>query len=135
MRSPAPTQERLNRPLPRRTDAWEESCRCGDAASDFRATTTAPKPPLPSRGGLESICGSLADTTHGPAGSEIQRLLSQARIRNTDPGESTWKHLFPARVMRHNGDGSAGRVFTFVKLVMDPPRDVGAREVFEDRAP
>jgi uncharacterized protein (TIGR02391 family) len=93
----------------------------------------ASTPPSLSSGQLESLCKILADTTHGLTGSEIERLLAQAKIRDTEPGMTKWKRLYSALATRQNGDGSADRVFAFVRLAMDPARYVGARDVFEDR--
>lgn len=93
----------------------------------------ASKPPPHSSGQIGSLCKILADTTHGLTGSESERLLAQAKIGDTDPGMTKWKRRFSALATRQNGDGSADRVFAFVRLAMDPARYVGARDVFEDR--
>lgn len=93
----------------------------------------APTPPPLSSGQLESRCKILADTTHGLTGSEIERLLAQVKIRNTEPGMTKWKHPCSALATRQNGDGSADRVFAFVRLAVDPARYAGAHDVFEDR--
>lgn len=90
-------------------------------------------PPPLSAGQLESLCKILANTSHGLTGSEIERLLAQARIKDVEPAMTKWKRLYNALAARQNQDGSADRVFGFIKLSLDPARYVGQHSVFEDR--
>lgn len=91
------------------------------------------KPPSLSAGQLESLCKILADTDRGLTGTEIGRFLEQAKIRDVDPAMTKWKRLFNALAARQSRDGTADRVFAFIKLALDPARYVGQHVVFEDR--
>jgi uncharacterized protein (TIGR02391 family) len=93
----------------------------------------AKKPTPLTPGQLESVCKILADTEHGLTGAEIERLLGQAKVRDTDPTMTKWKRLFNALAASQNRDQSADRVFAFIKLALDPARYVGKHSVFEDR--
>ncbi|MBA3341494.1 MAG: TIGR02391 family protein [Gemmatimonadaceae bacterium] len=93
----------------------------------------ATKPPPFSAGELESLCKILADTTHGLTGSEIESFLTQAKIKDVEPGITKWKRLYNALATRQNRDGNADRVFGFIRLGLDPARYVGQHAVFEDR--
>lgn len=90
-----------------------------------------PQPFTP--GQLESLCKILAETAQGLTGSEIERLLAQAKIKDVEPGMTKWKRLYSALATRQNHDGDADRVFAFVRLALDPARYVGQHSVFEDR--
>ncbi len=91
------------------------------------------KPPPLSAGQLESLCKILAETSHGLTGSEIERLLAQVRVSDTDPEMTKWKRLYNALSARQNRDRSADRVFAFIRIALDPARYVGLHSVFEDR--
>lgn len=95
--------------------------------------TMARKPPPLSPGQLESLCRILADTDQGLTGSEIGRLLAQARIQDADPGMTKWKRLHNALATCQNHDGNADRVFAFIRFGLDPARYVGQHATFEDR--
>lgn len=91
------------------------------------------RPPSLSPGQLESLCKILADTDRGLTGTEIERILGQAKIKDTDPAITKWKRLFNALSSRQGRDGNADRVFSFIKLALDPARYVGQHVVFEER--
>jgi len=92
-----------------------------------------PKPASLSSGQLETLCKILADTAHGLTGSEIERLLRQAKIQDPDPTMTKWKRLYNALAARQNRDANADRVFAFTRLALDPARYVGQHAVFEER--
>lgn len=91
------------------------------------------KPPPLSSGQLEALCKILADTTHGFSGSEIERLLAQAKIQDPDPTQTKWKRLYNALGARQNHDKNADRIFAFIRLGLDPARYVGQHSLFEGR--
>ncbi|HEX2900695.1 MAG TPA: TIGR02391 family protein, partial [Bacteroidia bacterium] len=51
---------------------------------------------------LESICKTIADTSHGLSGSEIQKILADCRIEDKDPSLTKWKRLYNAFVHWQN---------------------------------
>lgn len=91
------------------------------------------KPQSMSAGQLESLCRILADTDHGLTGAEIARILGQAKIEDPDPGITKWKRLLNALAASQKREGTADRVFAFIKLALDPARYVGQQVVFESR--
>lgn len=91
------------------------------------------KPPAFSAAQLESICQILAETTGGLTGSEIERLLTQVEVQDTDPGMTKWKRLHNALARAQNIYGHGGRVLAFITAAMDPARYVGRHDLFEDR--
>lgn len=91
------------------------------------------KPPPLSAPQLESLCKILGDTVHGLTGSEIERILSQVRVKDTDPGITKWQRLYNALAARQNSDRTADRVFAFIGTALDPARYVGEHHKFESR--
>jgi uncharacterized protein (TIGR02391 family) len=75
----------------------------------------------------------MADTDHGLTGTEIGRLLGQAKIKDIDPANTKWKRLFSALAAQQSKDKSADRTFAFIRCALDPARYVGQHTVFEDR--
>jgi Protein of unknown function (Hypoth_ymh) len=90
-------------------------------------------PPPLSAGQLEALCKILGETTHGLTGTEIERILRQVKVTDTDPGITKWQRLFNALAARQNRDQSADRVFAFVGAALDPARYVGEHHKFEAR--
>ena len=45
---------------------------------------------------IESVCRVLGDTSQGLTGTEIHRLLADARIPDIDSSNTKWKRLFNA---------------------------------------
>jgi len=66
-------------------------------------------------------------------GTELGRLLSQAKVKDVTPDLTKWKRLFNALSSAQNRDQSAVRVFNFIRHALDPARYVGRHTVFEDR--
>jgi hypothetical protein len=93
----------------------------------------AGRPPPLSAGQLEALCKILADTTHGLTGSELERILRQVGVPDTDPGITKWQRLYNALAARQNTDQSADRVFAFVRTALEPARYVGEHHKFEAR--
>lgn len=91
------------------------------------------KPPPLTPGQLETVCKILGDTATGLTGTEIQRLLKQAGVRDVEPEITKWKRLFSALAKRQNQDRNADRIFAFIKLALDPARYVGSHAEFENR--
>ncbi|HEY3443620.1 MAG TPA: TIGR02391 family protein [Paludibaculum sp.] len=82
---------------------------------------------------LERICRVLGDTDSGLTGSEIGRLLQQARIEDGDPTATKWKRLCFALSNRQSLDGCGNNVVRFIYAAMDPVRYSSEPEVFEHR--
>jgi uncharacterized protein (TIGR02391 family) len=93
----------------------------------------AQKPLALSAAQLEALCKILGDTTHGLTGSEIERILRQVKVADTDPGITKWQRLYNALATRQNRDKSADRVFAFIGTALAPARYVGEHNRFEAR--
>jgi hypothetical protein len=74
---------------------------------------------------LESLSKALADTVDGLTGSEIGRLLVQAKIEDPDPTMTKWKRLYNALVCAQNGARSATPTLNFIHHALAPARYVG----------
>jgi uncharacterized protein (TIGR02391 family) len=82
---------------------------------------------------LEALCRTLAETQSGLTGSEIGRLLQEARVADPDPVLTKWKRLFNALVSAHKHDRDGRRVLSFIRHALEPARYVGRRDQFEAR--
>lgn len=80
---------------------------------------------------LEAIAKALGHTTIGLAGTEIEHVLAQCRVADTDSGGTKWKRLFNALAAHQNQKGSANHVVGFIHKAMNPARWVGKRDAFE----
>ena len=78
---------------------------------------------------LERLCKALDDDS----GSEIGRLLAQARIADVAPADTKWRRLLAAFEARQARDRCANGVIGYVEGAMAPPRFVGRREDYEAR--
>lgn len=83
-------------------------------------------------GTLESISKVLGDTERGLTGSEIDRLLKECQIENTDPGTTKWKRLFNAFANRQNKDKCSNAILKFIKEAVNPTRYIEDKEKFEN---
>lgn len=82
---------------------------------------------------LESLSKALADTSDGLTGSEIGRLLEQAKIEDPDPTMTKWKRLYNALAAAQNGARAATPTLNFIHHALAPARYVGKQIVFEHR--
>jgi uncharacterized protein (TIGR02391 family) len=82
---------------------------------------------------LEPLCQVLADTSEGLTGSEIERLLRQARIPDPDPANTKWKRLFNALASEQTRVRAATPILNFIHHAMAPARYAGKPLVFEER--
>ncbi|MCB9357462.1 MAG: TIGR02391 family protein [Calditrichaeota bacterium] len=73
---------------------------------------------------LEHVCKVLADTSTGLTGSEIEHLLRQIKVDDTDPSMTKWKRLFNALANRQNTDHSADRVLSFIDVALQPAKHI-----------
>jgi hypothetical protein len=80
---------------------------------------------------IESISKILGNTTDGLTGTEINRLLQECKIENTDPDITKWKRLFNAFAQRQNKDGCSNAILYFIKQVMIPTKYINNKEQFD----
>lgn len=83
-------------------------------------------------GAIESICRILGDTASGFTGSQIDKLLYEAKIEDIDPSNTKWKRLNSAIANRQEMDGCANSVLHFLQLAMAPSRHYNNLDWFSD---
>ncbi len=83
-------------------------------------------------GTIESICRILGDTTSGFTGSEIAKLLYEAKIEDIDSSNAKWKRLNSALANKQEQDGCANIVLNFIQLAMAPSKHYDNLEWFND---
>ncbi|MFM2589682.1 TIGR02391 family protein [Vibrio sp. TBV020] len=83
-------------------------------------------------GAIESICRILGDTDSGFTGSQIEKLLYEAKINDIDPSNTKWKRLNSAIANRQEVDGCANSVLHFLQLAMAPSRHYNNLDWFSD---
>ncbi|HCE2692854.1 TPA: TIGR02391 family protein [Vibrio parahaemolyticus] len=83
-------------------------------------------------GAIESICRILGDTASGFTGSQIEKLLYEAKIDDIDPSNTKWKRLNSAIANRQEMDGCANSVLHFLQLAMAPSRHYNNLDWFSD---
>jgi hypothetical protein len=64
---------------------------------------------------LQAVCDIIGDTSEGPTGSEMGRLLSQCGINDPEPMMTKRHRLFLALRIRQDKDGCANNVMNFVQ--------------------
>lgn len=81
---------------------------------------------------LEMISKILGDTEKGLTGSEIQHLLTQSNIEDTDPRMTKWKRLYNAFANYQNKNKRSDAIFLFIKLALSPAKYVDDLDAFND---
>lgn len=84
-------------------------------------------------GQLESLSRSLGATEGGLTGSEIGKLLNQARIPDIDSTNTKWTRLYNALVTAQNKLQKGNCVLDFVFHALEPARHVESPGLFEAR--
>jgi uncharacterized protein (TIGR02391 family) len=80
---------------------------------------------------IESISKILGNTADGLTGTEIDRLLQECKIENTDPDITKWKRLFNAFAQKQNKDRYSNAILYFIKQVMIPTKYISNKEQFD----
>jgi len=89
------------------------------------------RPPTFTPGQLERLSRALGATEGGLTGSEIGRLLQQARLENTEPGATKWTRLFNAFGQGQTREKNGRGVLSFIKHALDPSRFLDAKGAFD----
>lgn len=82
---------------------------------------------------LESICKIIGDTEKGLSGSEIAKLLADAKISDTNPALTKWKRLYNAFVHWQNNNQCSNNILDFLKQALHPSRYLGNSDLFHYR--
>ncbi len=82
---------------------------------------------------LESICKVIADTSYGLTGSELNKAILDARMKDVNPGMTKWKRLYNSCVEVQNRTGCSNNILTLIQMSYHPSRFINNKEVFEDR--
>lgn len=81
---------------------------------------------------LQAICAVLGSTNDGLAGSEIEFLLKQLHVQDSDVSTKR-RRLFSALKMRQDSDKCGNLVVAFIQAAMSPVRYLDRDNLFEDR--
>ena len=73
----------------------------------------------------------LAHLLDGPTGTELDRMLNEARIPIADPS-TKWRRLRESFEREQRRTGCANAVAKLVKIALTPANYIGQRENFED---
>lgn len=79
-------------------------------------------------GQLEAICRELGEAM---TGSQLSRLLPDARIADISNESTKWKRLYDALSARQQHDANANAVCRFIRVAMAPERFASEPERFE----
>lgn len=82
---------------------------------------------------LEAICQTIANTNDGLTGSEIEKILADCRITDTDPTMAKWKRLYNAFVGWQNENQCSNYILKFIQEALRPVRYIGKEEIFQFR--
>ncbi|MDF2183489.1 TIGR02391 family protein [Grimontia hollisae] len=83
-------------------------------------------------GTIESICKILGDTAYGFTGSEISKLLYEAKVEDVDSLNTKWRRLNSALINKQELDGCANNVLHFIQLAMAPSKHYNNLGWFND---
>ena len=80
---------------------------------------------------IEAIARALGDTAEGLSGSEIQFLLTAAKIEDVDPTNTKWKRLHNAFASHQNARQDRVNLLAFIRKAMKPERWLSHPERYE----
>lgn len=79
-------------------------------------------------GQLEALCRELGEAM---TGSQIDRLLPAAQVRDTSQQSTKWKRLYESLGQQQNAEGNGKAVCRFIKVAMAPERFGSEPERYE----
>ncbi|WP_119079479.1 TIGR02391 family protein [Chitinophaga alhagiae] len=82
---------------------------------------------------LEAVCKVIANTEKGLTGSEIQKLLADSKIDDSDPDLTKWKRLYNAFAHWQNNNNCSNNIVDFLKRALQPARYINQAELFHFR--
>lgn len=82
---------------------------------------------------LEGLCKTIGDTVDGLTGSEIERMLLNARIPDIDPSATKWKRLYSAFADWQNKNQCSNHILNFIQDALQPVRYIDKEELFYNR--
>lgn len=81
---------------------------------------------------IESISKLLGNTGNGFTGSQIAKLLYEARIEDIDATNTKWKRLNSALANKQEIDRCANNILAFIQNALNPARHYNNLEWFND---
>jgi uncharacterized protein (TIGR02391 family) len=82
---------------------------------------------------LESLCKVIADTSTGLTGSEIEKILADCKIIDTDPQMTKWKRLYNAFINSQYRHQDSNNILKFLQTAMQPVRYLSDKKTYEMR--
>jgi len=89
--------------------------------------------PIIQTSSLEYICKNIGDTNTGMTGGEIEKILRDSGIEDSDKGVTKWKRLYNAFANYQNNAKSSSKIIIFLCHAMHPSRYLGKTEIFHSR--
>lgn len=77
---------------------------------------------------LESICKIIGDTM---SNSEIDKYLSDAKLKNITPVGTKWKRLYNSFIDYQNRNQISNSILKFIQITLHPSRYINRKEEFE----
>ena len=82
---------------------------------------------------LESICKVIGSTNDGLTGTEINKAIVDARMKDVSPEMTKWKRLYNSCVEVQNRTNSSNNILTLIQNTYHPSRFVNNKERFEEK--
>ncbi len=82
---------------------------------------------------LESICQVIADTSKGLTGSELNKAILDASMKDVNPEMTKWKRLYNSCVEIQNRTRCSNNILTLIQKSYHPSRFINDKETFEER--
>ncbi len=82
---------------------------------------------------LEGICRVVADTEKGLSGTELGKVILDAKMKDVNPEMTKWKRLYNSCADIQNRLGCSNNVLTLIQIAYHPSRFICNKEKFESR--
>lgn len=82
---------------------------------------------------LESICRVVADTSKGLKGSELNKAILDASMKDVNPEMTKWERLYNSCVEVQNRTGYSNNILSLIQKSYHPSRFINDKEIFEER--
>jgi len=82
---------------------------------------------------LEALCRVLADTSKGLTGSELNKYIIDANMKDINPDLTKWRRLYNSCIEIQNRKGNSNNILKFIQLSYSPSRYIDKKEIFEER--
>jgi uncharacterized protein (TIGR02391 family) len=82
---------------------------------------------------LEGICRVVADTEKGLTGTELNKAILDAKMKDVNPEMTKWKRMYNSCADIQNRLGCSNNILTLIQIAYHPSRFINNKEKFESR--